>query len=100
MGKSDRKKVEEGCFNIGKLNLILCPVDQQQKLSISSGDLWNYKGIEKGHMVFIDLEKVYERVPCEVLWECLEKKEVSLTYIQVTRDMYERVKCYDLNRQH
>lgn len=29
-------------------------------------------------MVFIDLEKVNDRVPREVLWKCLEKKEVPV----------------------
>jgi len=33
------------------------------------------------HMVFIDLEKEYDRVPQEVLWECSERKEVSVEYI-------------------
>ena len=41
------------------------------------------------HMVFIDLEKEYDRVPREVLWSCLEKKWVSSMYIRVIKDMYE-----------
>jgi len=44
------------------------------------------------HMVFIDLEKVYDKVQCEVLWECLEKKGVSVAYIRVSKDINEGVK--------
>jgi len=32
-------------------------------------------------MVFIDLEKAYDRVPREKLWECSQKKGVSVAYI-------------------
>ena len=39
------------------------------------------------HMVVIDLEKAYDRVPYEVLWECLGKKEVAMTYIQVIKNI-------------
>ena len=41
------------------------------------------------HMVFIDLEKAYDRVPREVLWRCLQAKGLSETYIQIIQDMYE-----------
>ena len=44
------------------------------------------------HIMFIDLENVQCRVTYEVLWRYLDKKGVSVTYIQVINDMYEGVK--------
>jgi len=41
------------------------------------------------HMVFIDLEKAYDRVLREVLWRCLGKKGVSPLYIRVIKNIYE-----------
>ena len=43
------------------------------------------------HIVFIDLEKTYDRVPRDVLWTALEKKEVCVAYIKVIHNMYDGV---------
>ncbi|GMP39842.1 hypothetical protein CsSME_00010528 [Camellia sinensis var. sinensis] len=43
------------------------------------------------HMIFIDHEKTYDRVPRDIIWWVLEKEGVTKRYINVIRDMYEGV---------
>ena len=40
------------------------------------------------HLVFIDLEKAYDRVPRQEVWRCLREKNVSEKYVRVIKDMY------------
>jgi len=51
----------------------------------------NFIDIIDLHLVFIDLEKTYDRVSKEILWKALKKKGVRVTNIQAIMDMYEEV---------
>ena len=43
------------------------------------------------HMIFIDLEKAYDRELREVFWWALNKKVFYLKYVSIIRDMHEGV---------
>jgi hypothetical protein len=43
------------------------------------------------HMIFIDLEKAYDKVPRNVTWWALQKHKVSSKYITLIKDMYDNV---------
>jgi hypothetical protein len=43
------------------------------------------------HMVFIDLEKTYDKVPRNIMWWALQKHKVSTKYITLIKNMYDNV---------
>ena len=40
------------------------------------------------HMIFIDLEKAYDKIPRDLIWWVLEKKGATKKYIEMIHDMY------------
>ena len=47
------------------------------------------EGQKAVHCAFIDLEKAYNTVPREELWECLRLAETSECYITIIKEMYD-----------
>jgi hypothetical protein len=43
------------------------------------------------HMIFLDLEKTYDKIPRNVMWWALQKYKVSIKYITLIKDMYDNV---------
>ena len=43
------------------------------------------------HMVFIDLEKAYDKIPRNIIWWALDKHKVSTKYVGLIKDMYNNV---------
>jgi hypothetical protein len=43
------------------------------------------------HMVLIDLEKAYDKVPWNVMWWVLQRHKVSSKYITLIKDMHDNV---------
>jgi hypothetical protein len=42
-------------------------------------------------MIFIDLEKAYDKVARNVMWWALHKHKVSIKYITLINDMYDNI---------
>jgi hypothetical protein len=43
------------------------------------------------HMIFIDLEKAYNKVPSNIMWWVLQKHKVSRKCITLIKDIYDNV---------
>jgi Reverse transcriptase (RNA-dependent DNA polymerase) len=47
------------------------------------------------HMIFIDLEKTYDKIPRNIIWWTLKRKLVPTKYVTLIKDMYTNIVTYD-----
>jgi hypothetical protein len=47
------------------------------------------------HMIFIDLEKAYGKVPTNVMWRALQKHKVLSKYITLIKNMYDNIGLHE-----
>ena len=43
------------------------------------------------HLIFIDLEKAYDKIPRNIIWWSLDKHKVPSKYVTLIKDMYNNV---------
>jgi hypothetical protein len=43
------------------------------------------------HMVFIDMEKAYDKIPRNIMWWALDKHKVPTKYVTLIKDLYDKV---------
>ena len=46
-----------------------------------------YREMKDLHMVFIDLEKAYDKIPRNAMWWALDKHKVPMKYVGLIKDM-------------
>jgi hypothetical protein len=47
------------------------------------------------HMVFINLEKAYDKISRNLMWWTLDKHKVPTKYVTLIKDMYDKVVTTD-----
>ena len=47
------------------------------------------EGQKELNCVFVDLEKVYDKVPREEVWYCMRKSGLAEKYVRIVHDMYD-----------
>jgi hypothetical protein len=40
------------------------------------------------HIIFIDLEKAYDKIPRNIMWWALDKHKVLIKYVGLVKDIY------------
>ena len=52
------------------------------------------------YMVFIDLEKAYDRVPRQAVWRCLREQGVPEKQLRLVKDTYEDARTHRIRTQY
>ncbi|PWZ43576.1 La-related protein 6B [Zea mays] len=74
-------------------------LDDEVVHKITKQVMERYKEQKDLYMVFIDLEKAYDKILRNLMWQALDKYKVPTKYVKFIKDMYDKVEYYfsDIN---